>query len=74
MCEIGFSTCCAADLISVFIDNVPVGVIRKLGDDYAFVPGKSRKTMSADALRAIAVKIEAMGFAATAARNAPKEK
>ena len=60
MSQIGFSQ--LDNLMSVFIDTELIGVIRKVDDGYLFVPGKRRRMMSADCLRAIAVKIEVMNM------------
>ena len=60
MSQIGFSQ--LDDMMSVFIDTELIGVIRKVGEGYLFVPGKRRRLMNADCLRAIAVKIEVMNM------------
>lgn len=58
MPEIGFTTT-TPGFTSVFIDMEPIGVIRRGAyGETSFIPGKNRRPLSADALRAIAVKIE----------------
>ena len=59
MNEIGFLPV-EPSVLNVFINNEHIGVIRKVSEAYAFVPGKKRRTMSSEALRALAAKIEVM--------------
>ena len=48
------------DVLGVFVNNDPVGMIKKVNDVLMFIQTKERKPMTADALRAVAVKIEMM--------------
>lgn len=59
MNEIGFIPA-ELGVLNVFINNDHIGVIRKVNETFAFVPGKKRRIMSSDALRALAAKIEVM--------------
>lgn len=59
MNEIGFIPAHPGAL-NVFINNDHIGVIRQVDQAFTFVPGKKRRNMGADALRALATKIEMM--------------
>lgn len=59
MNEIGF-TLADPGTLNVFINNDHIGVIRKVSGLFTFVPGKKRRNLGADALRALAAKIEMM--------------